>query len=268
MDAEDILEKMEFMANGLDCEVILLDPIQLALSGASNDEMEEFMSDLLKVAKRTNASIVIVSHVRKSAGGSKDISEGGRITESDLKGSSSLIQVAFNTIILERDKVNEDPIVKNTTRITIWKCRRTGMTGEAGTYFYDHQKGRLEKGMSSEDYNRLQEDGGSGGDEWTKADAAKDFDFDDTPAMQSDHLGKQAKKDGIDTHSTHAPRTAPIKELKVGDVVDRETGEVMEAGIIHTELEDFAAEFKGKTDAKIEAEAPPFALDDDFSDFE
>ena len=126
------------------------------------------MSDVLKLVKRTGVSLVIVSHVRKSSGGSKDISEGGRVTESDLKGSSALIQVAFNTIILERDKVNDDPVVKNTTRITVWKSRRTGKTGDAGTYFYNNLTGRLEVGMSSEELNALanpeEDDFESGGD--------------------------------------------------------------------------------------------------------
>lgn len=167
MDAQDILDKIEFLGQGLDCKVVLLDPIQLALAGISNDETEEFTAELVKLVKRTNISLVMVSHVRKSTGGVKDISQGGSVTESDVKGSSSLIQTSFNTIIFERDKVNEDEVVRNTSFFTIWKCRRLGKaTGQAGSVFYNSETARLEKGMSAEEMEAHKEmtEAGEGGD--------------------------------------------------------------------------------------------------------
>lgn len=52
--------------------------------------------------------------------------------------SSSINQIAFNTILLSRDKVNEDERIRNSTKITLVKCRRMGLTGEAGWLAYDN----------------------------------------------------------------------------------------------------------------------------------
>jgi hypothetical protein len=58
-------------------------------------------------------------------------------------GSSSLNQIAFNTILLSRDKMNECPIKKSATKLQLVKCRRTGNTGEAGWLRYDHNTTHL-----------------------------------------------------------------------------------------------------------------------------
>jgi len=51
------------------------------------------MDKFLKLAKQTNASIVIVSHMRKP-----DNKNPHDVSEYDLLGSSAINQVAFNTI--------------------------------------------------------------------------------------------------------------------------------------------------------------------------
>ena len=52
-------------------------------------------------------------------------------------------QIAFNTILLSRDKMNECPIKKSATKLQLVKCRRTGNTGEAGWLRYDHNTTHL-----------------------------------------------------------------------------------------------------------------------------
>ena len=59
------------------------------------------------------------------------------VSEYDLLGSSSINQIAFNTILISRDKMAEDPIKKNATKLHLVKCRRTGETGAAGWLRYD-----------------------------------------------------------------------------------------------------------------------------------
>jgi archaellum biogenesis ATPase FlaH len=51
--------------------------------------------------------------------------------------SSSINQIAFNTILISRDKMNTNPIIKNATKLRMVKCRRTGETGDAGWLRYD-----------------------------------------------------------------------------------------------------------------------------------
>ena len=54
-------------------------------------------------------------------------------------------------LIFTRNKVHENPIVKNTTKIKMSKCRRHGKnTGIAGYIYYNGETGRLELGRSPE----------------------------------------------------------------------------------------------------------------------
>jgi len=48
----------------------------------------------------------------------------------------TLEATAAINIVLNRDKLNEDNMVKNTTEVELPKCRG-GKTGEAGQWYYD-----------------------------------------------------------------------------------------------------------------------------------
>jgi twinkle protein len=80
------------------------------------------------------------------------------VNEYDLKGSGSINQIAFNTILLSRDKMSEDDYARNSTMVQVVKCRRTGMTGMAGWLYYNSQTGRLERGEAPEQHAAGQED--------------------------------------------------------------------------------------------------------------
>jgi twinkle protein len=63
-----------------------------------------------------------------------------------MKGSGSINQIAYNTILLSRDKLSECDVSRNTTKVQLVKCRRTGATGLAGYIYYNTVTGRLERG--------------------------------------------------------------------------------------------------------------------------
>jgi len=69
------------------------------------------------------------------------------VNEYDMKGSGSINQIAFNTILLSRDKMSEDEYARNCTKIQLVKCRRTGNTGTAGWLYYNNATSRLEAGL-------------------------------------------------------------------------------------------------------------------------
>jgi hypothetical protein len=92
-------------------------------------------------------SHINVVHVRKNSSGQQANSTGGRISEEDIKGSGSLFQVSMNNLLLMRDKENDDPVVRNTTKAVMSKARRTGCTGSAGFWYYDNATSRLQKGI-------------------------------------------------------------------------------------------------------------------------
>ena len=56
-----------------------------------------------------------------------------KVTECDALGTCSFIQSAAYNIVLNRDKLSEDNIERNTTEVDLPKCRG-GKTGSAGQW--------------------------------------------------------------------------------------------------------------------------------------
>lgn len=134
----EIFDKLSYLAKAENCDVIIIDPVQAGVNSSDNGAIIEFMDTLLKFAKETDTCVIAVSHMRKPSDDNPHA-----VTEYSLMGSSSLNQIAFNTILLSRDKMNECPIKKSATKLQLVKCRRTGNTGEAGWLRYDHNTTHL-----------------------------------------------------------------------------------------------------------------------------
>ena len=145
VDADELFLKLRAMVKGNGCDVIIIDPLQAAVTSNSNETIDEFMDRLLKLAKETDVSIIVVSHMRKPS-----LTNPHNVNEYDLKGSGSINQISFNTILLSRDKMAEDEYARNSTQVQVVKCRRTGITGSAGWLYYNGLTGRLERGEKPE----------------------------------------------------------------------------------------------------------------------
>jgi twinkle protein len=141
VDSDELFLKLRAMVKGSGCEILVIDPLQAAVTSNSNETIDEFMDRLLKLAKETDVSIIVVSHMRKPS-----MTNPHNVNEYDLKGSGSINQIAFNTILLSRDKMSEDEYARNSTMVQVVKCRRTGLTGMAGWLYYNSYTGRLERG--------------------------------------------------------------------------------------------------------------------------
>ena len=144
-DPDEIFLKLRSMVKGNGCRILIIDPLQAGVSSNGNEVIDDFMDRLLKLAKETNVAILVVSHMRKPSA-----TQPHNVSEYDLKGSGSINQIAFNTILLSRDKMAEGDYEKNSTFVQLVKCRRTGQTGPAGWLYYNQVTGRLEAGVSPE----------------------------------------------------------------------------------------------------------------------
>jgi twinkle protein len=153
VDSDELFVKLRAMVKGSGCEILVIDPMQAAVTSNTNETIDDFMDRLLKLAKETDVSIIVVSHMRKPS-----LTNPHNVNEYDLKGSGSINQIAFNTILLSRDKMAEDDYARNSTMIQVVKCRRTGMTGMAGWLYYNSQTGRLERGEAPEQHQANEEE--------------------------------------------------------------------------------------------------------------
>lgn len=130
---EQIKEKVLEMIISMGVTVLITDPYSDLLSGMTVSEQEEVATWFKKIMKEYSITPIIVSHVRKSSNGVN----AGPITEDDAQGSSFLVKASGQTLALERDKQNPDPIERNRTTITILKNRDFSETGPAGSMYYD-----------------------------------------------------------------------------------------------------------------------------------
>ena len=153
---QDTIEQM-IISSGV--KIVVIDPWSDVLDGLSNEEQALAMKWLKSCIKSHGCSFFLINHVRKSQnGGKNDQSAGGKITESDIMGSSTIMKSASANILLMRNKDAEDIQERNTTNISLAKNRLLGLTGPAGQVYYDFETHTL---------HDLEE--------WSKQNGPKDF---------------------------------------------------------------------------------------------
>lgn len=135
--------KIEEMVKSMACTAILIDVTSDLLSGLTVPEQEMHMDWQKKLTKETGVTLCNVVHIRKAASGQKEGSRGAAISDESIMGSSTLYKSASIIIGLQRDKMAEDEMTRNTTEVKLLKNRSNGMTGDAGKLYYDRDTHRL-----------------------------------------------------------------------------------------------------------------------------
>ena len=149
-----VIDLIEFMcASGI--KYIFIDHLTIMISegveGRSGLEAQDkVMNDLLRLVKRYNVCIGLVSHLRKTQGSTKSFEEGGMPSMDDIRGSGSTKQIAMDIIAFARNTVSDDEAEKNTINFRVLKCRHTGLTGSAGSMHYNRKTGRLVEGVGED----------------------------------------------------------------------------------------------------------------------
>ena len=150
---DNIVSRVRFLAKGLDCKYIVIDHISIIVSdqqhGDERRALDEIMTRLRTLVQETGVSMIVVSHLRRPEG--KGHEEGAATSLSQLRGSASIGQLSDMVIGLERDAQNDDPEVRNTTRIRVLKNRFSGITGPCCDLRYDIDTGRLTE-VKSDDF--------------------------------------------------------------------------------------------------------------------
>jgi twinkle protein len=144
---DSLLQRIEYLA-AIGARYLILDHITIAVSEGSeglsgNEAIDKVMSSLLKIVKRYNIHLTLISHLRKAGGDSKSFEEGRLASLDDIKGSGSIKQISFDIIAFARNLMATEDSERNTIKFAVLKSRFSGNTGKAGQASYNPLTGRL-----------------------------------------------------------------------------------------------------------------------------
>lgn len=138
-----ILGYVRYMAKGLDCKVVVVDPLSFVVAGVelSADErrvLDKVARDFASMAKELDIAIVVTHHLTRPREG-KGFEEGRHITLDNIRGSAGIAAFASTVIGLEGNQQGPCP---NLRRFRVAKCRRAGRTGIADRLEFSFETGR------------------------------------------------------------------------------------------------------------------------------
>lgn len=135
---EVLQDKIEELIIACGCKVIILDPISDLFDGLTVEQQALLMKWMKSMVKNYNITFLLIAHIRKSGNNRDAASTGAFVPEEALAGSSTLFKSASWVVMMQRDKYAEDDVVRNTTHLTLSKNRANGVTGSAGSLYYDN----------------------------------------------------------------------------------------------------------------------------------
>lgn len=144
---------IRYMVKAKDCKLVWLDHLSILVSENPGDDerkrIDSIMHKLKSLTVELNCYIGLVCHLRKPVGQTKKTFETGAVpTLDDLRGSGGIKQLSNGVFALSRNQQAPEAWVRDTSTITVLKCRKTGRTGTAAHVQFDQETGRLKKGMA------------------------------------------------------------------------------------------------------------------------
>lgn len=139
-DYGNLQNKIEELIISCDVQIILIDVLSDVFDGESMEFQSKWMAWEKATVKRYPVTFINVVHTRKPGGGQKSASTGGVMTEEDISGSSTQYKSASLNLIISRNKVAEDEMLRNVMSINLFKNRQTGWTGEVSQLYYDSKR--------------------------------------------------------------------------------------------------------------------------------
>jgi twinkle protein len=142
---DNIVNRVRYMAKGLNCGYVFLDHLSIIVSGGDvGDErkaLDAIMTKLRMLVQETGISLICVSHLKRPE--AKGHEEGAATSLAQLRGSGAIAQLSDIVIGLERNGQATDLIERNTTHVRVLKNRFSGFTGQAGHLLYNGSTGRM-----------------------------------------------------------------------------------------------------------------------------
>lgn len=132
---ENLQDRMQVAASKYNTDFFVIDPLTDILRALGTDDQEKHMM-WQKQKKKEGWKILNVLHTRKPPS-DKD-GKPRKVTEYDALGSGTFVQSADFNWVLNRDKMADNEIDRNTMSIDIPKVRG-GTTGHAADLYYDKE---------------------------------------------------------------------------------------------------------------------------------
>jgi twinkle protein len=144
--ADNIINRIRYLAKACDCRVIFVDHISIIISGADNGDerkaIDNLMTRLRTLVQELEITLIAVSHLKRPSGNAGH-EDGEAVSLSQLRGSGAIAQLSDAVITLTRNSMAEDPTIRHKTKVAIAKNRYTGDTGPACSLMYDLDTGRM-----------------------------------------------------------------------------------------------------------------------------
>jgi twinkle protein len=151
---EELYNKIRFMVNGLGCRIIWLDHLSILVSslGQDGDErraIDNIMHNLKSLTIELKCYIGLIVHLNNDTKGQgKTFEEGAIPNLNNLRGSGGIKQLSDTVYAFSRNQQAEQELVRNTSLITVLKCRYTGSTGKADFVYFNNETGCLQAGVN------------------------------------------------------------------------------------------------------------------------
>jgi len=130
--AKNVFSKIMHFVKAYNCRFIFLDHVSMLAYDEMGIDERKFLDKLFKDLKDLTTSLDIhisaVTHVND---------------DGKTRGSRAAYQLCDALIDLSRDKLNEDPVIANTTILTVEENRITGDSGVATKLFFNRETGGL-----------------------------------------------------------------------------------------------------------------------------
>jgi len=156
--AGNLLDRVRYLANGCECDYIVLDHLSMAVSDAEANRdsglderklIDMLMTKLRSLVEETGVGLHVISHLKRPSG-DRGHEDGAMTSLSQLRGSHSIAQLSDMVIGLERN--GQDAEHSNETTVRVLKNRFSGLTGVATTLHYEPITGRLSDEVPPSNY--------------------------------------------------------------------------------------------------------------------
>lgn len=151
-----LFSRLRYLIRGLECKWIILDHLNLVVSGMDEigDErraIDSIMTKLRQMCEETGVGMILVCHLKR-ASNDKGHEQGVEVTLAHLRGSQAIAQLSDGVVALERNQQADNPKEANLTHLRVLKNRYAGLTGPASYLSWDRDTGRLVEVTNVDEY--------------------------------------------------------------------------------------------------------------------